>query len=147
MIGESMTEQSFWTCRYASGCFDPCCDAPCPKHGNRDDRCGVTQGSEECFAIVCPTCRSFQEREDVDKYTDENILLEAKTTTDELLSGFTPRHLGRPLCAILIGDDGYYLKHSTAFDGDDNNLIYGVTMVLEDLEKTRNTIKDIRSFS
>jgi hypothetical protein len=141
-----MTEQSFRTCRFAQGCFDPCCDAPCPKHGNPDDRCGVSQGSDECFAIVCPTCKSFQERDNVEKYTDENILLEAKTTTDELLSEFTPGHLGRPLCAILVGDDGYCIQYSPAFDGDDDNLIYGVKMVLEDLEKPRKRQEIIKSF-
>jgi len=141
IIGEIMTEQSFRTCRYANGCFDPCCDAPCPKHGNKSDQCGVSQGSNECFAIVCPTCKCFQEKDNVEKYTDENILLEAKTTTDELLSECDPGNLGRPLCAILVGDDGYCIRRSATFDGDYDTLIYGVTLVLEDLEET---VKDRR---
>ena len=129
-----MTEQSFITCLNAPGCFDPCCDAPCPKRGNIDDPCGVEQGSNECFKIACPTCKIYQEKEHADKYTDENILSEMKTTTDGILSDLVPENVGRPLCIIIIGDEGYSYRTSPAFDGDYDNLITGLNYVIDDLK-------------
>jgi hypothetical protein len=129
-----MTEQSFRTCLYASGCFDPCCDAPCPKAGPGEDPCGVEQGSDECFKIVCPTCKSFQEKENVEKYTDENLSLEVKNATEGLLSNINPGNLGRPLCIIMIGDMGYYYRKLPAFDGDYDKLIETLNFIKEDFE-------------
>jgi len=131
-----MTEQSFRTCRNASGCFDPCCDAPCQRHGSDDGPCRVEQGSDECFKIVCPTCTIFQEKENVEKYTDENLLLEVKKATEGLLSDINPGNLGRPLCIIMIGDMGYYYRKLPAFDGDYDDLIERLNSVREDLEET-----------
>ena len=130
-----MTEQSFITCRLAHDCFDPCCDAPCPKSGNNNDPCGVGQGSNECFKIVCPTCTIYEEKDNADKYTDENILLEVKDATDGLLSEIVPENIGRPLLTIMIGDEGYYLRTSPAFDGDYDTLITCLNYLIEDFKE------------
>lgn len=130
-----MTQQSFTTCRNANGCFDPCCDAPCPKHGNKDDPCGVKQGSNECFEIAYPTCKIYEEKDNADKYTDENILLEVKDATNGLLSEIVPANVGRPLCIIMIGDEGYYFRKAPAFDGDYDNLIECLNYLIEDLKE------------
>jgi hypothetical protein len=106
-----------------------------PNHGNVDKPCGVEQGSKECFKIACPQCKKYQEKDDADKYTDENILLEVKNATDGLLFDLVPEDLGRPLCTILIGDNGFYLRSSPAFDGDYDNLIACLTDVIEDLKE------------
>ena len=130
-----MTEQSFITCLNASGCFDPCCDAECPKHANIDDSCGVEQGSKECFRIACPTCKNFQEKDNADKYTGENLLLEVKNITDGIFSDLDPENVGRPLLVILIGDEGYSYRTSPAFDGDYENLIDCLKLVIDDLKE------------
>ena len=137
-----MPVQSFFTCRFASGCFDPCCDGACPKHGNINDPCDVEQGSNECFKIVCPTCKNFQEKDNVEKYTDENILLEAKNATDGMLSELVPETLGRPLCMIMIGDVGWYVRDLPAFDGDYEHLIDCLNYIIEDYKK-RKAGKDV----
>jgi len=129
-----MTEQSWITCLNGNDCFDPCCDAPCQKHANIDDPCGVEQGSNECFKIACPTCTIFQEKENADKYTDENILLEVKNTTDRVISGLVPENVGRPLCIIIIGDEGYSYRTSPAFDGDYDNIIAGLEFLIYHLK-------------
>ena len=130
-----MTEQSWITCQYGNGCFDPCCDAPCPKRGNIDDPCGVEQGSNECFKIACPTCTIYQAKENADKYTDENILLEVKNTTDGVLTDLVPENVGRPLCIVIIGDEGYSYRMSPAFEGDYDTIIAGLEFLIDDLKK------------
>lgn len=130
-----MTVQSFRTCRFALGCFDPCCDGDCPKHGNTDDPCGVEQGSRECFKIVCPTCKHYQERDDAGKYTNKNILHEVKNATKGIVSDINPEMLGRPLCIVLIGDDGFYVRNLPAFNGDDEILIECLNDVIEHLKE------------
>ena len=139
-----MTEQSWITCQYGNGCFDPCCDAPCPKHANDDDPCGFEQGSDECFKIVCPTCKSLQEKENVEKYTDENLSREVKNATKGLLSNIVPGNLGRPLCIIMIGDMGYYYRKLPAFEGDYDKLIENLNYIREDFEASpkRHTTED-----
>ena len=135
LMCEIMTEQSFITCLNARGCFDPCCDAPCPKHANPDDPCGVEQGSKECFRIACPTCTIFQEKENAEKYTDENLLREVKNITDGIFSDLDPENVGRPSLVVLIGDQGYYYRKSPAFDGDYDKLITSLTYVIDDLKE------------
>ena len=130
-----MTEQSFRTCRFAYGCFDPCCDAPCPKRG----LCGVEQGSDECFTIVCPTCESFEEKDDAEKYTDENIISETKTVMDQVLSEIVPENVGRPVAVIMIGDMGFHIRNSTVIDSDDDDLIYLLTNVVEFLKEQKTS--------
>ena len=130
-----MTEQSFITCRLALGCFDPCCDAPCPKHANHDDPCRVEQGSRECFRIACPTCKVFQEKDNADKYTNVNLVREAKDITDGIFTDLDPENVGRPLLVILLGDQGYYYRKSPAFDGDYESLIMSLNFVLDDLKE------------
>jgi hypothetical protein len=130
-----MTEQSFLTCSLANGCFDPCCDAPCPKHANSDDPCGIEQGSNECFKIVCPTCTIYQEKDNADKYTNENILSEIENETDGLLSNISPENLGRPLCIIMFGDNGYYYRTSPAFNGDYETLMNCLNYLSEDFKE------------
>jgi hypothetical protein len=132
-----MTEQSFITCSLAYGCFDPCCDAPCPKRQNNAGPCGVEQGSHECFEIVCPTCTIFQEKEHADKYTNENILREVKDLTDGIFTDLTPKSVGRPLVVVMIGDEGYCYRTSPAFDGDHDSLITCLNYVIEDLEEQK----------
>jgi hypothetical protein len=105
------------------------------KNGNKDEPCGVEQGSNECFAIACPTCKIYQEKENGDKYTDENILREVKNETDGLLSEIVPQNVGRPLCIIMIGDEGYYYRKSPAFDGDYDNLITCLNYLIEDFKE------------
>ncbi len=131
-----MTVQSFRTCLYASGCFDPCCDGACPKHGSGKGPCGVAQGSDECFKIVCPTCKIFHEKDNVEKYTDENLSLEVKNATDGLLSDIVPGNIGRPLCIIMIGDMGYYYRELPAFDGDYDDLIESLNYIRKDFEES-----------
>ncbi len=65
-----------------------------PKTWRLDDPCGAVQGSDECFKIVCPTCTIFQEKDNVEKYTDENLSLEVKNATEGLLSNIVPGDLG-----------------------------------------------------
>ena len=130
-----MTEQSFITCLNAHNCFDPCCDAECPKHANPDDPCRVGQGSRKCFRIACPTCKNFLEKENADKYTDENLLLEVKNITDGIFTDLDPENVGRPLLVVLIGDEGYYYRKSPAFDGDYDNLITSLSYVIDDLKE------------
>jgi hypothetical protein len=139
-----MTIQSFRTCRFASGCFDPCCDAPCPKHGLDDGPCGVEQGSDECFKFVCPTCTLFQEKDHVEKYTDENLAREVRNATKVLLSDINPGNLGRPLCIIMIGDMGYYCRKLPGFDGDYDTLNESLNYIREDFEASpqRHTAGD-----
>lgn len=130
-----MTRQSFITCLNAPGCFDPCCDAPCPKHRDTDDPCGVEQGSRECFKIVCPTCKHYQERDDADKYTRKNILHEVKNATKAIIADIDPEMLGRPLSVVLIGDDGFYIRNLPAFDGDEGILIECLADVIGHLKE------------
>jgi hypothetical protein len=132
---EPMTEQSFITCLNAHNFFDPCCDAPCPKHADPDDPCGIEQGSRECFRIACPTCTNFQEKENADKYTDENMVHEVKNITDGIFTDLDPENVGRPLLVVLIGDEGYYYRKSPAFDSDYESLIMSLNFVVDDLKE------------
>jgi hypothetical protein len=61
-------------------------------------------------------------------------LLEVKNTTDGVLSDLVPENVGRPLCVIVIGDEGYCSRMSPAFEGDYDTLIAGLEFLIDDLK-------------
>jgi hypothetical protein len=65
----------------------------------------------------------------------KNILREVKNATKGIVSDINPEMLGRPLCIVLIGDDGFYVRNLPAFDGDDDILIECLNDVIEHLKE------------
>ena len=132
-----MTVQSFRTCLYASGCFDPCCDAPCPKHAD------PVRTPAEWSRAVMSVLRSYARHANPSrkKRTLKNIPMKTfhsrlRTATEGLFSDINPGNLGRPLCFIMIGDMGYYYRKLPAFDGDYDKLIETLNLYREDFEES-----------
>ena len=84
----------------------------------------------------------FLEKENADKYTDENLVREVKNITDGIFTDLDPENVGRPLLVVLIGDEGHYYRKSPGFDGDYDSLITSLGYVIDDL-KERSPGQDI----
>jgi hypothetical protein len=54
-----------------------------------------------------------------DLYSEPNILLELKATTDKLLDGVEAKTIGRPMFVVVMGDNGAGAVRSPTFDVPD----------------------------
>ena len=81
------------------------------------------QGSDECFKIVCPTCKYSRKKITLKNIPMKTFYSRLRTQQKDYYPIINPGNLGRPLCIIMIGDMGYYYRKLPAFDGDYDDLI------------------------
>ena len=70
-----------------------------------------------------------------DLYSESNILLETKCLVDDLINGMDADTVGRPIFALIIGDNGTDWRTSDTLTLDDDEELSLFIMSLEEIIK------------